>query len=38
MSEAGIEPLAERGEQALVPQTIVWLMAITVGVIVANIY
>jgi predicted MFS family arabinose efflux permease len=33
--EAGPEPLAE---QALMPQTTVWLMAITVGVIVANIY
>ena len=36
--EAGTEPLAERDEQALMPQTTVWLMAITVGVIVANIY
>ena len=36
--EAGTEPLAERAEKALVPQTTVWLMAITVGVIVANIY
>jgi predicted MFS family arabinose efflux permease len=38
MPEAGTEPLAERTEQALLPQTTVWLMAITVGVIVANIY
>ena len=36
--EAGTEPLAEGAEQALMPQTTVWLMAITVGVIVANIY
>ena len=36
--EAGTEPVAERAEKALVPQTTVWLMAITVGVIVANIY
>ena len=36
--EAGAEPLADRAEQALMPQTTVWLMAITVGVIVANIY
>jgi predicted MFS family arabinose efflux permease len=38
MAEAGTEPLAERGKKALVPQTTVWLMAITVGVIVGNIY
>src|SRR3982074_2061018 len=38
MPEAGTEPLAERAEQALLPQTTVWLVAITVGVIVANIY
>jgi predicted MFS family arabinose efflux permease len=38
ISEAGTEPLAERAEEALIPQTTVWLMAITVGVIVANIY
>jgi len=38
MPEAGTEPLAERAERALLPQTTVWLMAITVGVIVANIY
>jgi predicted MFS family arabinose efflux permease len=38
MPEAGTEPLAERAEQGLLPQTTVWLMAITVGVIVANIY
>jgi predicted MFS family arabinose efflux permease len=36
--EAGTEAIAEGGGQALVPQSIVWLMAITVGVIVANIY
>jgi len=38
MPEAGTEPLAERAEQGLLPQTTVWLMAITVGVIVGNIY
>src|SRR5580700_11720306 len=38
MPEAGTEPLAERAEQGLLPQSTVWLMAITVGVIVANIY
>jgi hypothetical protein len=38
MAEKGTEPLAQRAEQALIPQTTVWLMAITVGVIVANIY
>jgi len=38
MPKAGTEPLSERVEQALIPQTTVWLMAITVGVIVANIY
>jgi predicted MFS family arabinose efflux permease len=38
MPEAGTKPLAERGERAPLPQTTVWLMAITVGVIVANIY
>jgi predicted MFS family arabinose efflux permease len=36
--EAGPEPLAAPAEQALIPETTVWLMAITVGVIVANIY
>src|ERR1700737_889204 len=36
--EAGTEPLAEPAEQALMPRTTVWLMTITVGVIVANIY
>jgi predicted MFS family arabinose efflux permease len=36
--EAGTEPITKRAEQALMPQTTVWLMAITVGVIVANIY
>src|SRR5580704_18795620 len=30
--------VTERSEEALIPQTTVWLMAITVGVIVANIY
>src|ERR1700730_9899098 len=29
---------SQSAEQALIPQTTVWLMAITVGVIVANIY
>src|SRR5258708_17376018 len=38
MPKAGTEPVAERAEQKLLPQTTVWLMAITVGVIVANIY
>jgi len=38
MAEAGTEPLEERAEQALIPRATVWLMAITVGVIVANIY
>src|SRR5260221_13233137 len=38
MAKAGTEPLAERAEQRLLPQTTVWLMALTVGVIVANIY
>jgi predicted MFS family arabinose efflux permease len=38
MPKPGTEPFAERAEQALIPQTTVWLMAITVGVIVANIY
>jgi hypothetical protein len=38
MPEAGTEPFEDRAEQALLPQTTVWLMAITVGVIVANIY
>src|ERR1700681_3585185 len=36
--EAGTEALAEPAEQSLMPRTTVWLMAITVGVIVANIY
>src|SRR5580704_15903774 len=36
--KAGTEALAEPAEQALMPQTTVWLMAVTVGVIVANIY
>src|SRR4029077_5661284 len=38
MPKAGTEPLAQRAEQRLLPRTTVWLMAITVGVIVANIY
>src|SRR5260221_8407163 len=38
MPKAGTEPVAERAEQALLRQTLVWLMAITVRVIVANIY
>ena len=37
-AEEGTEPRAQRAETALIPQTTVWLMAITVGVIVANIY
>src|ERR1700722_3809342 len=36
--KAGTAALAEPAEQALMPQTTVWLMAVTVGVIVANIY
>jgi predicted MFS family arabinose efflux permease len=36
--EAGTQSLVEPAEQALMPQTTIWLMAITVGVIVANIY
>ena len=38
MAEARTEPLAQRADKALIPQSTVWLMAITVGVIVANIY
>src|SRR5580700_1348040 len=38
MPEARTEPLAQRADKALIPQSTVWLMAITVGVIVANIY
>jgi predicted MFS family arabinose efflux permease len=38
MSEEGTESIAQRAEKAPIPQTTVWLMAITVGVIVANIY
>src|ERR1700730_17359787 len=38
MAEAGTEPLAQRADKAFIPQSTVWLMAITVGVIVANIY
>jgi predicted MFS family arabinose efflux permease len=36
--KAGTEPISKRTENALIPQSTVWLMAITVGVIVANIY
>src|ERR1700732_5475829 len=36
--KAGTAPLAQPADQALMPQTTVWLMAVTVGVIVANIY
>ncbi len=38
MAAKGTGPLAQRSEKAPIPQTTVWLMAITVGVIVANIY
>src|SRR3984893_12098979 len=38
MAETRTEPLAQRADKALIPQSTVWLMAITVGVIVANIY
>lgn len=38
MAEAGTEPRAQRADKGLIPQNTVWLMAITVGVIVANIY
>src|SRR6202795_3802805 len=38
MATEGTKSLSERSEEALIPQTTVWLMAITVGVIVANIY
>ena len=38
MAEEGTESLVQRAEKALIPQSTVWLMAITVGVIVANIY
>jgi predicted MFS family arabinose efflux permease len=38
MAKERTEPLPHRAEEALIPQTTVWLMAITVGVIVANIY
>src|SRR5271157_2428321 len=38
MAEARTEPLVQRADQAFIPQSTVWLMAITVGVIVANIY
>ncbi len=38
MAEEGTESLVQRAETALIPQSTVWLMAITVGVIVANIY
>jgi len=38
MTKEGTEPLTARAEEALFPQSTVWLMTITVGVIVANIY
>src|SRR5258708_29383604 len=38
MTRKETEPLTARADQALIPQSTVWLMAITVGVIVANIY
>jgi predicted MFS family arabinose efflux permease len=38
MTKEGTEPVTARAEEALIPQSTVWLMAITVGVIVANIY
>ena len=38
MTRKGTEPLTARADEALIPQSTVWLMAITVGVIVANIY
>src|SRR6185295_1178293 len=38
MTRKGTEPLTARAEEDLIPQSTVWLMAITVGVIVANIY
>src|ERR1700719_468289 len=38
MATEGTKSLSERAEETLLPQTTVWLMAITVGVIVANIY
>jgi predicted MFS family arabinose efflux permease len=38
MAETGTEPLEQRADKALVSQSTVWLMALTVGVIVANIY
>jgi predicted MFS family arabinose efflux permease len=38
MAEAETESLAEHPEKSLVSQSTVWLMAITVGAIVANIY
>src|ERR1700722_14795845 len=38
MATEGTKSLSERSEEALIPQTTVWLMAITVGLIVANIY
>jgi predicted MFS family arabinose efflux permease len=38
MSEEGTQSIAQCTEKAPIPQTTVWLMAITVGVIVANIY
>lgn len=38
MTGTGIEPVVERAEPAPMPQATVWVMAVTVGVIVANIY
>src|SRR3984893_16054271 len=38
MAEAGTKPLAQRADKAFIPQSTVWLVAITVDVIVANIY
>src|SRR6202051_1143738 len=38
MTRKETEPLTARADQALIPQSTVWLMAITVGVIVPNIY
>jgi predicted MFS family arabinose efflux permease len=38
MTKERTEPVTARAEKALIPQSTVWLMAITVGVIVANIY
>ena len=38
MATEGTKSLSERSEEALIPQSTVWLMAVTVGVLVANIY